>query len=130
MKIKIVQGTYGYVPQEGMAVELINITHDPIEVSESQGQRLLGLGIAEVVEEKGQETDSEPEKEKYEKKESEEKELTFQEMRQLAKQMGISTKGTKEELSARIDEANKKQEKLDAEPDEEQPPMFSPAEPE
>lgn len=156
-KIKIVVGTYGYRKNDTSAVELIDKNSDPIEVSDAEAKRLIGLGIATSVETKTAALAPEP-------KGTEEpapdvpmvtghldaeslKEYSYKELQSLAKDLGLSTKGKTEELIERIaavevqvpaeddepgtdDDEPGTDDTEDEEADNEEPPVLNAADPE
>lgn len=129
-RINIVVGTYGYRKNDTSPVELINSASGPIEVTDEEADRLIGLGIAkgadEVVEEPAEETghlDAESLKE-----------YDLAELKDLAGKMGIKFKGriSKADLIKLISDEEVKYPVEDdmEDADNEEPPVLDAADPE
>ena len=115
-KVKIIVGTYGYRKNDTSPVELIDKNSDPIEVPDAEAKRLIGLGIATAVEAKAVAPTpaAAPESKEAESPEAEVpmvtghldaeslKEYSYNDLKKLAKDLGLSAKGSKEELIERI----------------------------
>ena len=117
-KINIVVGTYGYRKNDTSAVELIDKNSGPIEVSDAEAKRLIGLKIAVAAETKTA-TQTPTPAPAPEPNGTEEpapvapmvtgrldaeslKEYSYKALQSLAKKLGLSTKGKTEELIERI----------------------------
>ena len=127
--IKIIRGSYGYRADKSPQVKLIDKNSEPIVVSDEEAARLIKLKVAEEVaaEEKpatghldaGQFAD-----------------YSYNELKKLAKDMGLSASGTKEELIERISATEVEIPEEDSEEDSEgedaneEPPVLAPADPE
>lgn len=119
MLVKIISGTYGHRPilpngQKSHYVIPVRAGEAPIEVNEAEGERLIGLGVAEAVQ---------AEKFKAPKAEAAEgaseaetegvslEDMSFDDLKALAQEKGIDIKGIRskagviEAINARADEA-------------------------
>lgn len=129
-KINIVVGTYGYRKNDTAPVDLINSASGPIEVTDEEADRLIGLGIAkgadEVVEEPAEETGH------LDAESLEEYDLA--ELKDLAGKMGIKFKGriSKADLIKLISDEEVKYPVEDdmEDADNEEPPVLDAADPE
>lgn len=129
-RINIVVGTYGYRKNDTSPVELINSASGPIEVTDEEADRLIGLGIAkeadEVVEEPVEET-GHLDAESLE-------EYDIAELKDLAGKMGIKFKGriSKADLIKLISEEEVKYPVEDdmEDADNEEPPVLDATDPE
>lgn len=104
MYIEIICGTYGYRPNPNEPRVIRKDSHSPaFELDDAEARRLIRLGVAKVVA-----TSQQPEKVNDNPSEISEEEILdmgFNDMRKLANQYGLDTKGTKEELQERLIEA-------------------------
>lgn len=121
-KIKIVVGTYGYRKDETSPVDLIDKNSKPIEVPNEEAARLIELGVAEEVVEGAEVKTATPTPEpEFEGTATPApdtamvtghldaeslKEYSYNDLKRLAKELGLSTKGKTEELIERIAAAN------------------------
>lgn len=130
--IKIIKGIYGHKDSNGNIVSK-TIKDAPFSLSPAQEERLVKRGVAEYVDKSianPKANSGEPEEPK-----SEISELGYHELKSRAKQIGISGKGTRNELAERIREAEKNMEdkedlqEEEAVEDGEQPPELSAADP-
>ena len=48
--IRIIAGSYGHKPQGSGSVTLITRQHLPIQVSDAEAERLVGIGVAAIIE--------------------------------------------------------------------------------
>lgn len=130
-RIKIVLGTYGYMKNGVPPVESIDKDSEPIEVADTEAERLVNLGVAAYASEKliaghldaGQFAD-----------------CSMKELQKLAKDMGLKANGSKEELIARItakevyasEEPDTKdaEDDIPEEPDNDEPPVLDAVDPE
>lgn len=93
MVIRIIQGTYGYKTPGGSL--------DPVDcggtcdVNEAEAKRLVGLGVAEVVEGKISEPAEVVVAPEDDVEEVDLEDMSFAELKDLAEQMNIDTKGIK-----------------------------------
>lgn len=123
MKIRIIRGMYGN-RENGRIVEK-NPDSLPFEVTEKEGQRLIGLGIAAAVEERKEEIEDPEEAEVmtgYLTREQLE-DMKLEELRIMAESLGLKKNGSRTELIERIMEES-------VEIEEEEAPELSPADPE
>ena len=129
MLVRIINGGYGHREKNSKVVELKDCNSKPFEVNDAEAKRIIALGIAEAV---TVEVAAEKEPEVVygnidrEMLES----MDYQSLRQLAKDLDLDSKGTKEEIIDRI--ANEKVEipnepDAEVEDDEEQPPVLDAA---
>lgn len=119
--IKIIKGIYGYKEANGTITQKTK-KDKPFELTEKQEERLVRRGVAIYVKEpevapvqQGKETMNLAE-------------MPYNGLKHMAAELGISSEGKKEELVARIKEAQNEAEKV--EEDGEQEPVLTPAEPE
>lgn len=134
MRIKIVVGSYGYRKSDTSPVELIDKNSEPIDVSVAEAERLIGLGIAEEV------SYTEPVVDETETPVTGHldvealKDYTVPELRALAKDLGLKTGGTKDELIERITAVEvgipSEDEAVVTEDETEEPPVLEAADPE
>lgn len=138
MAIKIIRGTYGYRAKNGQ-IEPKTKKDAAFSLTEEQEARLVKKGIAVYVgREEGKTEEVAPEQHQDESSdvsgapvpgdlgEEQLEEMSYNDLKHLAKEMGLSASGTKEELMERIAEA----EASCSDEDGEEPPAFSAAEPE
>ncbi len=130
MRIKMTGGTYGYRNHEGI-IEIKNERSAAFEVSEKEGRRLIdtgyavpadcqssrGVPVSEDMPESGEETDVYTVEQLMD--------MSKRDLEKLAKDMGIASYGTKEELAERIATGTGKNTE-----DAEDVPGLMPAEPE
>lgn len=91
-QVKIIQGTYGLL-KNNMVVPKTS-ADAPFLLEEEAAEKIVNLGIAVYTEEELKEESSELE------------EMDLQELKRLAKEMGIKPVGTKMELIEKIKEEN------------------------
>lgn len=124
MKIRITRGVYGH-REKGRIVEKTK-DHEPFEVGDEEGMRLISMGVAEEITggipEDGWENKSDPslmllsanagmDTEEYRDEDSEYipveqlEEMKAEELRSLAGEMGLKRSGSREELIDRIMQA-------------------------
>ena len=129
-KVIITVGAYGYMPDKNGPVISIDYKYGkPISLSDEEADRIVGLGIAKYADTKDvgeNEGNIDPDDLST---------YAYNDLKKLAKEMGLSAAGSKEELIKRISD-----EKVvipsDAEVDEtenddnEEPPVLEAAEPE
>lgn len=101
MLVKIISGTYGHRPilpngQKSHYVIPVRAGEAPIDVEKAEGERLIGLGVAEAVQaEKIKATKQEP-VEKAPEAENEGvslEEMSFNELKALAQENGVDVSG-------------------------------------
>lgn len=104
MLVKIIRGTYGHRPNPEESRVLRKDSKSPaFELNDAEAERLIALEVAvackteEIAETKAVKISS--------MTEAEIMSLDFNDMRKLAKEHGLDTKGTKEELAFRLKEA-------------------------
>lgn len=126
-KIIIVLGGYGYQRNPEGPVDLITKKDGPIEVSDAEAERLVKIGVAKYAAESVQTlNEDEPLNE-----DDPLKDVTLNELRARAKELGLSGAGSKVELYERIKAAEESQEtQEEIEEDNEEPPVLAAAEPE
>ena len=101
MLVKIISGTYGHRPilpngQKSHYVIPVRAGEAPIDVTEAEGERLIGLGVAEAVK---AEKIKAPKQEPVEKAPEAENEgtrledMSFNELKALAKENGVDVSG-------------------------------------
>ncbi len=101
MLVKIISGTYGHRPilpngQKSHYVIPVRAGEAPIDVTEAEGERLIGLGVAEAVQ---AEKIKAPKKEPVEKAPEAEnegvslEEMSFNELKALAQENGVDVSG-------------------------------------
>lgn len=121
-KVIIKVGGYGFRPDKDSAVQLITEKNGPISVPDEEAERLINLGVAVYANEEhdaGQLDD-----------------YSMKELQKLAKDMGLKAGGSKEELIARISEAEASvseepdEEAEEVEADNEKPPVLEAVDPE
>lgn len=145
--VKIIVGTYGYMKNGTPPVDLIDKNCEPIEVSDEEAARLINLGVAKAAEptpapaaapapeSKGTETPT-PEVPMVTGHLDAEslKEYSYNDLKKLAKDLGLSAKGSKEELIERIAatevEYPEAEDTEDEEVDTEEPPVLNAVDPE
>ena len=131
-KINIVLGTYGYRKNDTSPVELINSESGPIEVSDKEAERLIGLGIAEEVKKTAGTKETATGHLDAESLE----EYTVDELKDLASKLGLEfkSKTKKDELIKLISgtevEYPVAEDTEDEEVDDEEPPVLNAADPE
>lgn len=132
-KIIIVLGGYGYQRNPEGPVDLITKKDGPIEVSDAEAERLVKIGVAKYAAESVQTlNEDEPLNEGEPLNEDDPlKDVTLNELRARAKELGLSGAGSKVELYERIKAAEESQEtQEEIEEDNEEPPVLAAAEPE
>lgn len=144
MLIKILAGAYGHRPDQGKSyIEKKDKNSEPFEVSDAEAARLIGLGIAEKV---GVDTAKESDKAaELISRDSEGdglEQLSIQQLRKMAKDLGLPADGGKAVLADKIRNASmapQKREESDGMSDAddetdmsggEVPPVLQAAEPE
>lgn len=101
MLVKIISGTYGHRPilpngQKSHYVIPVRAGEAPIDVTEAEGERLIGLGVAEAVQ---AEKIKAPKQEPVEKAPEAENEgtrledMSFNELKALAQETGVDVSG-------------------------------------
>ena len=101
MLVKIISGTYGHRPilpngQKSHYVLPVRAGEAPIDVTEAEGERLIGLGVAEAVQ---AEKIKAPKQEPVEKAPEAENEgtrledMSFNELKALAQENGVDVSG-------------------------------------
>lgn len=101
MLVKIISGTYGHRPilpngQKSHYVIPVRAGEAPIDVTEAEGERLIGLGVAEAVQ---AEKIKAPKQEPVEKAPEAEndgvslEEMSFNELKALAQENGVDVSG-------------------------------------
>lgn len=140
MKVKIIRGIYGH-RENGRVVEKTK-DHAPFEIGESEGKRLIKLGVAKKVGDAAEPAEQVEEHAGYESDginvETEEQgtghlsrksleTMKIGELRKLAEDMGLEKTGGREELIDRIVETEVS---YDDDEEDEDFPDLSPAEPE
>lgn len=103
MKIRMICGTYGYRGRNGI-MEVKNKKSTPFEVEEEEGKRLIQMEYAVEVSSGAVEQDEEEETEHEESGGlmEELENMSKKELEKVAKDMGLSTAGTKQDLIQRI----------------------------
>ncbi|MCM1388080.1 MAG: hypothetical protein NC231_12190 [Bacillus sp. (in: Bacteria)] len=134
MLVKIIRGTYGHRPDKNEPRIVKKDKDSPaFELDDKEALRLIALGVAET-----SASGKMPETEDIESEQMTEKyimSLEFNDLRKLAKEKGLDSKGTKEELTNRLKAAFLKDdaEEDDAEDvfadDDEVPPELEAQEP-
>lgn len=148
MKVKIISGAYGYRPV-GSAHPTTIMRGETCDVTEEEANRLLSIGAAEIAEEAPTEEVITAPDGKDESKAGEDtatqnngtgskedahldpdqlSEMKFDELKQLAEDMGIDTKGMRSKASL-IDAIVAVEVTVDEEDDGEQPPDLTAAAP-
>lgn len=144
MLIRILAGAYGYRPDPGKSyIEKKDKDSEPFEVSDTEGARLIGLGIAEKI---SVNIEKESDKEVVSIIPDDQgdglEQMPIQKLRKMAKDLGLPADGSKAVLAEKIRNASKdlqKQEESDDQQDEddesdvsdsEAPPILQAAEPE
>lgn len=105
MLVKIISGAYGHRPDpDGTQIILKDSKSPAFELEDEEAKRLIRLGVAEKCVASGASDDTELYGFSNFPSMSEEElmRLDFNEMRKLAKQYGLNSKGTKEELFYRL----------------------------
>jgi hypothetical protein len=115
MKIRIIQGVYGFVNKAG-SIEPKSSKDGIFEINDAEGKRLITLGVAEKGDEKVETatkeavaTEKVAEKaitEEEEKPEAEEiqsyEDMAYNDLKHLAKERGVDPMGKKEDIIARL----------------------------
>ncbi len=103
MFIKIIQGTYGYRGKDGI-LKPKNMLSDPFELEDEKAKQLIRKGIAKQIKEsKNEEKQMKNDTEKEERQsEGNIENMSRNELAKMAKEMGLSGNGSKEELIERI----------------------------
>jgi len=109
-------GNYGHRPDESKKLVKLITYGDVFSADAEEEERLVNLGIAEYVNEEGAAVSAALESE----------ELSINDLRKKAKELGLNAGGTKADLIARVEEAEAEEEEVA----EEEPPVLSAAEPE
>lgn len=128
-KVIIKVGGYGYRPDKKAAVKLITEKDGPISVSDEEAERLLALKVAVLADEPEAE---EPEMAIGHLDAESLQDYTVPQLKDLAKDLGLKTTGTKEELIERISAEQVQYpvaDEAETETDEE-PPVLEAADPE
>lgn len=141
MLIKLLYGTYG--AKEGDVIVSKTNKSDPFEVEEKRGRRLIDMGYAVQIDagypEREDSNAEEGEKEDVPQKETVKslREYSLEDLKKQAKAMGLSTKGSKQQILERIQAEQDKNKPVEENRDEEsgddskeEPPVLTPAEPE
>ena len=104
MLVKIICGSYGHRPNANEPRVIRKDSDSPaFELNDEEAKRIIDLGIAEACSFGGvQESDG---IELPQMTEEELMSLDFNEMRKLAREYGLDSKGTKDQLLARLKEA-------------------------
>lgn len=129
MMIKITRGYYGH--RNGRIVEMKDIHSPAFEVDEAEAQRVISLGIAKA----DNATDNDTGKEVTDSYLTIEQlqEMSYNQLKQLCKELGLSAVGKQNELIARIlgtkVQYSEPEEELNTENNEDFPTL-NPAEPE
>lgn len=145
-KVIIKVGGYGYRPDKDSAVQLITEKNGPISVSDAEAKRLVDLKVAVYV---GEESTSNSELKTGHLDAGQFADYSYKELQKLAKDMGLSATGSKDELIERITtaevqyeadaeaeeveadaEAEETEPAEDAESDTEEPPVLEAVDPE
>lgn len=94
--VKIIKGTYGH--WDGKTVVAKNADSEPFDLDEKKAQRIIGLGVAQYVQEKTttamKEQSAEEESEIIEPDVSELEKLTVMELKKIAGEYGIAYEKT------------------------------------
>ena len=101
MLVKIISGTYGHRPilpngQKSHYVIPVRAGEAPIDVEEAEGERLIGLGVAEAVQAEKIKAPKQEPVEKAPKAENEGvslEEMSFNELKALAQENGVDVSG-------------------------------------
>lgn len=129
--IQIIKGTYGYMNENGI-VKPKTAKDKPFSLSEEQEARLVGLGVAEYVDEKPAKAEPEATTEESLAVADEEKDLedmTAKELRALGKEYGLTFKvGTKNEAMIEAIRSAQAEPEGEEETDDEPAPTFDAAE--
>lgn len=130
-RIRIVSGSYGYMKNGVPPVELIDKDSEPIEVVDTEAERLVNLGVAVYANEEL--VTGHLDKEAL-------ADYSMKELQKLAKDMGLKANGSKDELIARItakevyasEEPDTKdaEDDIPEEPDNDEPPVLDAVDPE
>lgn len=130
--IKIILGTYGYMKNGTPPVDLIDKNSEPIEVSDEEAARLIGLGVAKAAKKEVAETPAKAEETATGHLDAESlEEYTVAELKDLAGKLGLEFKAraTKDELIKLIT-ATEVEYPVAEEADTEEPPVLSAVDPE
>ena len=101
MLVKIISGTYGHRPilpngQKSHYVIPVRAGEAPIDVEEAEGERLIGLGVAEAVQAERIKAPKQEPVEKAPEAENEGvslEEMSFNELKALAQENGVDVSG-------------------------------------
>ncbi len=101
MLVKIISGTYGHRPilpngQKSHYVIPVRAGEAPIDVTEAEGERLIGLGVAEAVQAEKIKAPKQEPVEKAPEAENEGvslEEMSFNELKALAQENGVDVSG-------------------------------------
>jgi hypothetical protein len=101
MLVKIISGTYGHRPilpngQKSHYVIPVRAGEAPIDVEEAEGERLIGLGVAEAVQAEKIKAPKQEPVEKAPEAENEGvslEEMSFNELKALAQENGVDVSG-------------------------------------
>lgn len=132
MAIKIVKGIYGYRNSQGI-IQPKTPKDEPFSLTKEQEERLVEKGVAVYVnQEDGREKEQEEEQGNLDAEDLES--MSYNELKRLAKNIGIPADGKKEELIKRIAETEvstgrEPQEETEGEENGEEPPELKPEEP-
>lgn len=132
MKVRMISGTYGYRNKNGH-LETKDAKSAPFELEEEEAVRLINMGRA--VEILSTETAPQPGMMKAHLEPTQFEDMDKKELVKLAKEMGLPSSGSKEELIARITAAEVEitesdDEDTDGNADNSEVPDLKPAEPE
>ena len=127
-KVIIKVGGYGYRPDKGSAVQLVTEKDGPISVSDEEAKRLVDLKVAVYADAlKADEKTKEMATGHLDAESL--SEYTVPQLKELAKDLGLKTGGTKDELIERITATEVEYPVADEEADEE-PPALEAVDPE
>ncbi len=109
MLIKILAGAYGHRPDQGKSyIEKKDKNSEPFEVSDAEAARLIGLGIAEkACANIAKEPDKAAEPISRDSEGDGLEQLTIQQLRKMAKDLGLPADGGKAVLADKIRNASK-----------------------
>lgn len=128
-KVIIKVGGYGYRPAKDSAVQLVTEKDGPISVSDEEAKRLVDLKVAVYADEPVKVDENTEEMAKGHLDAESLSEYTVPQLKELAKDLGLKTGGTKDELIERITATEVEYPVADEEADEE-PPVLEAADPE
>lgn len=103
MKVKIIRGTYGHRPvKEESRIVRKDSTCPPFDLDDKEAQRLIELGVAEACDATIQLGGLEDNSDKGNVSKEQIMIMEYLDMKKIAKELGINTKGNKEELRERL----------------------------